>query len=97
VEALITAMLGSAYTQILTFRWSSWLAIAPNGIFGRAEVKRYEGAPFWFSARCSRARLIHRGRKQLYVFVMATLALTAIVGVGLNVLVGLTGQVSFGP
>jgi len=31
-----------------------------------------------------------------YVFVMATLALTAIVGVGLNVLLGLTGQVSFG-
>jgi ABC-type branched-subunit amino acid transport system ATPase component/ABC-type branched-subunit amino acid transport system permease subunit len=31
-----------------------------------------------------------------YVFIMATLALTAIVGVGLNVLVGLTGQVSFG-
>ena len=31
-----------------------------------------------------------------YVFVMATLALTAVVGVGLNVLLGLTGQVSFG-
>jgi len=31
-----------------------------------------------------------------YVFIMATLALTAIVGVGLNVLLGLTGQVSFG-
>ena len=31
-----------------------------------------------------------------YVFIMATLALTAIVGVGLNVLVGLTGQMSFG-
>jgi branched-chain amino acid transport system ATP-binding protein len=31
-----------------------------------------------------------------YVFIMATLGLTAIVGVGLNVLVGLTGQVSFG-
>jgi len=27
---------------------------------------------------------------------MATLALTAIAGVGLNVLLGLTGQVSFG-
>ena len=27
---------------------------------------------------------------------MATLALTAIVGIGLNVLLGLTGQVSFG-
>ena len=31
-----------------------------------------------------------------YVFVMATLALTAIVGIGLNVLLGLAGQVSFG-
>jgi ABC-type branched-subunit amino acid transport system ATPase component/ABC-type branched-subunit amino acid transport system permease subunit len=31
-----------------------------------------------------------------YVFVMATLALTAIAGIGLNVLLGLTGQVSFG-
>jgi branched-chain amino acid transport system ATP-binding protein len=31
-----------------------------------------------------------------YVFIMATLALTALVGVGLNVLLGLAGQVSFG-
>ena len=31
-----------------------------------------------------------------YVFVMATLALMAITGMGLNVLLGLTGQVSFG-
>jgi branched-chain amino acid transport system ATP-binding protein len=31
-----------------------------------------------------------------YVFVMAIMALTAIVGIGLNVLVGLTGQISFG-
>jgi ABC-type branched-subunit amino acid transport system permease subunit len=31
-----------------------------------------------------------------YVFIMATLALTAIVGIGLNVLLGLSGQVSFG-
>ena len=31
-----------------------------------------------------------------YVFIMATLALTAIVGIGLNILLGLTGQVSFG-
>jgi ABC-type branched-subunit amino acid transport system ATPase component/ABC-type branched-subunit amino acid transport system permease subunit len=31
-----------------------------------------------------------------YVFIMATLALTAITGIGLNVLLGLTGQVSFG-
>jgi ABC-type branched-subunit amino acid transport system ATPase component/ABC-type branched-subunit amino acid transport system permease subunit len=31
-----------------------------------------------------------------YVFVLASIALTAIVGIGLNVLFGLTGQVSFG-
>ncbi|MGW8269827.1 MAG: branched-chain amino acid ABC transporter permease, partial [Burkholderiales bacterium] len=31
-----------------------------------------------------------------YVFVMATLALTAMVGIGLNILLGLSGQVSFG-
>lgn len=31
-----------------------------------------------------------------YVFVLANIALIAIVGIGLNVLVGLTGQVSFG-
>jgi ABC-type branched-subunit amino acid transport system ATPase component/ABC-type branched-subunit amino acid transport system permease subunit len=31
-----------------------------------------------------------------YVFIMATLALSAIVGIGLNVLLGLAGQVSFG-
>jgi len=41
VEALITAMLGSAYTQIVTFSLVIVaLAIAPNGIFGRAEVKK---------------------------------------------------------
>jgi branched-chain amino acid transport system ATP-binding protein len=31
-----------------------------------------------------------------YVFVMATMALTAITAIGLNILLGLTGQVSFG-
>jgi branched-chain amino acid transport system ATP-binding protein len=31
-----------------------------------------------------------------YVFIMATLALTALAGIGLNVLLGLSGQVSFG-
>ena len=30
-----------------------------------------------------------------YVFIMATLALTAVAGIGLNVLLGLAGQVSF--
>jgi branched-chain amino acid transport system permease protein len=41
VEALITALLGSTYTQILTFALVIVaLAILPNGLFGRAEVKK---------------------------------------------------------
>jgi branched-chain amino acid transport system permease protein len=41
VEALITALLGSIYTQILTFTLVIVaLALMPNGIFGRAEVKK---------------------------------------------------------
>jgi len=41
VEALITALLGSTYTQILTFALVIVvLALMPNGIFGRAEVKK---------------------------------------------------------
>jgi branched-chain amino acid transport system permease protein len=40
-EALITSLLGSAYTQIVTFSLVIVaLAIAPNGIFGRAAVKK---------------------------------------------------------
>jgi branched-chain amino acid transport system permease protein len=41
VEALITTLLGSTYTQILTFTLVIVaLALMPNGIFGRAEVKK---------------------------------------------------------
>jgi branched-chain amino acid transport system permease protein len=40
-EALITALLGSTYTQILTFTLVIVaLALKPNGLFGRAEVKK---------------------------------------------------------
>ena len=40
-EALITALLGSAYTQILSFALVIVaLALMPNGLFGRAEVKK---------------------------------------------------------
>jgi branched-chain amino acid transport system permease protein len=40
-ESLITALLGSAYTQILSFALVIVaLAIMPNGLFGRAEVKK---------------------------------------------------------
>ena len=41
VEALITALLGSGYTHILTFALViAALALRPNGLFGRAEVKK---------------------------------------------------------
>jgi branched-chain amino acid transport system permease protein len=41
VEALITVTLGSGYTQILTFALViAALAWRPNGLFGRAEVKK---------------------------------------------------------
>ena len=41
VEALITALLGSTYTQILSFALVIVaLALMPNGLFGRAEVKK---------------------------------------------------------
>jgi branched-chain amino acid transport system permease protein len=40
-ESLITALLGSSYTQILTFALVIVvLALMPNGLFGRAEVKK---------------------------------------------------------
>lgn len=40
-EALITALLGSAYTQILSFSLVILaLALMPNGLFGRAAVKK---------------------------------------------------------
>lgn len=40
-EALITALLGSVYTQVLTFALVIVaLAIRPHGLFGRAEVKK---------------------------------------------------------
>lgn len=40
-EALITAMMGSSFTQIVSFSLIILvLAIAPNGLFGRAEVKK---------------------------------------------------------
>ena len=41
VESLITALLGSAYTQILSFTLVIVaLALMPNGLFGRAEIKK---------------------------------------------------------
>jgi branched-chain amino acid transport system permease protein len=41
IEALITALFGSAYTQILTFGLVIVaLAVMPNGLFGRAAVRK---------------------------------------------------------
>jgi branched-chain amino acid transport system permease protein len=41
VEALVTALLGSAYNQIVTFGLVIVaLAILPNGLFGRPAVKK---------------------------------------------------------
>jgi len=40
-ESMITSLLGSAYTQILSFALVIVaLAVMPNGLFGRAEVKK---------------------------------------------------------
>ncbi len=40
-EALVTVTLGSGYTQIITFALViAVLAARPNGLFGRAEVKK---------------------------------------------------------
>ena len=41
IEALVTALLGSSYTQIVTFTLVIVaLALKPDGLFGRAEVKK---------------------------------------------------------
>jgi branched-chain amino acid transport system permease protein len=40
-EALVTASLGSSYTQIITFALViALLALRPDGLFGRAEVRK---------------------------------------------------------
>ena len=40
-EGMITALLGSTYTQILTFALVIVaLAVKPDGLFGRADVKK---------------------------------------------------------
>ena len=52
--------------------------------------------PAAFAAVFATAALAAWFANGYYVFIIATMALTAVVGVGLNVLIGLTGQVSFG-
>jgi branched-chain amino acid transport system permease protein len=40
-EALITALLGSTYTQIVTFALVILaLAVRPNGLFGRTQLRK---------------------------------------------------------
>ncbi len=41
IEALVTALFGSTYTQIVSFALViAVLAVMPNGLFGRAAVKK---------------------------------------------------------
>ena len=102
VEALITSMLGSRYTNILAFMLVIVaLAIKPHGLFG---TRRREKSMKRRARRCPRAaRACWRSAlafaasaNQYHLFLLIVGALTVIVGVGLNVLIGLSGQVSFG-
>jgi ABC-type branched-subunit amino acid transport system ATPase component/ABC-type branched-subunit amino acid transport system permease subunit len=52
--------------------------------------------PILLAAAFLAALVFTASANSYYVYIMATLALTAVVGTGLNVLLGLTGQVSFG-
>ena len=66
-EALITALLGSTYTQIVTFALVILaLALRPNGLLGRAELGRHELARRrGRGARDRRGVLPHRQGEQL--------------------------------
>ena len=99
-EALITALLGSTYTQIVTFT----LVIVALVVRAERAVRPRRGAQ-GMSARSLIAARASRLRRSAYLvvradgyqlFVIALVGLTAIVGVGLNVLLGLTGQISLG-
>ena len=50
----------------------------------------------WRPSRCSRLPRLALQVNSYYVFVLANVALLAVAGIGLNVLLGLTGQVSLG-
>ena len=102
-EALITALLGSAYTQIVMFTAGHRGAgadaerpVRPRG--GEEGMRRSARAIAVAGHRGPHARGVSSRvcGDGYYVFVLALVALTAIVGVGLNMLLGLTGQVSFG-
>jgi ABC-type branched-subunit amino acid transport system ATPase component/ABC-type branched-subunit amino acid transport system permease subunit len=65
---------------------------APRVLLGLGTPLQMLGAVAILALACGLALALN----SYYVFVIATIALTAIVGIGLNVLLGLTGQVSFG-
>src|SRR5437588_3269573 len=58
----------------------------------RGPLLQWAAALLGLAAACALALTVN----SYYVFVLTNIALIAIVGIGLNVLVGLTGQVSFG-
>ena len=108
IEALVTAYLGSTYTQIVIFSVVI-LALAVDAERpvrprrGQQGVtmarRRMRSAPLPIAiAVTDRAGAAARRARPTAItpFVLALVALTAIVGVGLNILLGLTGQVSLG-
>ena len=109
IEALVTSYLGSVYTQIVAFsrRHPRARASMPNGLIGPRRGE--QGLTMRPSHDCmppacrsrslalTAAASLYAAKSDGYTpFVLAMVALTAVVGVGLNILVGLTGQISLG-
>ncbi|MBP0600827.1 ATP-binding cassette domain-containing protein [Herbaspirillum sp. LeCh32-8] len=72
---------------------------APAAAAPRARVRLGLGTPAalaWSTLGFIAAATLALSVNSYYVFVLAGIALVAIVGIGLNVLIGMTGQVSFG-
>ena len=95
-EALITALLGSATRRSSLSRSSSscwrWAERSPRPR-ARAEGMSARCTRAAGRDRCCRRRLLHLARQTLQRLLSRPSALTAIVGTGLNVLIGLTGQI----
>ena len=107
-EALVTAYLGSSSTYIVVFALVILaLTMKPDGLFGRPRSRKFKGIGMSFSGNRLAldililsvtvagiaAALASGGYTQ---FVIGLVALTTILGAGLNVLFGLTGLVSLG-
>ena len=71
---------------------ASLVSAAPRRLLGLAGPLPLSAALAAFVAVCCLALTVN----SYYVFVLTSIALMAMVGIGLNVLLGLTGQVSFG-